>query len=61
MIDMYIYNIGNSLAFVSLKRRRDDSRALRVLTGSIEKAIKWEKMKEISALLFEVIGEKTVN
>jgi hypothetical protein len=33
---------------------------VRVFTGSIEKVIKWEKMKEISAVLFEVIGEKTV-
>jgi hypothetical protein len=31
-----------------------------VLTGSIDKAIKWEKTKDISAVLFEVIGEETV-
>jgi hypothetical protein len=31
-----------------------------VLTGSIEKAIKWEKIKDVSAVLFEVIGEKTI-
>jgi hypothetical protein len=31
-----------------------------VLTGTIEKAIKWEKTKDISAILFEVIGEKTI-
>jgi hypothetical protein len=42
------------------QRWDDDSRPLRVLTGSIDKIIKWEKIKESSAVLFEVIGEETI-
>ncbi|GFG30287.1 hypothetical protein Cfor_04108 [Coptotermes formosanus] len=43
-------------SFKPPKRRQDDSRPLRVLTGSTDKAIKWEKVKDISAVLFEVIA-----
>ncbi|PNF41027.1 hypothetical protein B7P43_G08828 [Cryptotermes secundus] len=38
------------------KRWEDDSKPLRVLAGSIDKIIKWEKIKESSPVLFEVIA-----
>jgi hypothetical protein len=43
------------------QRWEDDSKPLRVLTGSIDKIIKWEKIKESSTVLFEVIGEEIID
>jgi hypothetical protein len=42
------------------QRWEDDSKPMRVLAGSIDKIIKWEKIKESSPVLFEVIGEETI-
>jgi hypothetical protein len=42
------------------QRWDQDSRPLKVLTGSIDKLIKWGHVKESSAVLFEVIGEQTI-
>jgi hypothetical protein len=47
-----------SKAVVVFRQRWErDSNPLRVLTGSIDKIIKWESIRESAPVHFEVIGE----
>jgi hypothetical protein len=58
-ITFFYVRVTQLLMFLCVfhKRWEDDSRPLRVLTGSIDKIIKWEKIIETSVVLFEVVGE----
>ncbi|KDR18403.1 spermatogenesis-associated protein 22-like [Zootermopsis nevadensis] len=49
-------NQSSSKMTDATKRWEDDPRPSRVLTGPIDKIIKWEKMRETCGLLFEVVA-----